>query len=489
MPSANITALTNLATPQPTMLMYAALSPFDPTADRKVTANALLSTITANISDISLQFDDGLGTATVAAAGKGKIRYNNTTKTFQASVDGGAYATLGGGGMSIGGTVTGGTTGSVLFVGAGPVLAQDNATFFWDTTNKRLGIGTTTPAQQIHVLSTTATEARILIENSNGVFARLALKSNTREWNILVGGSGTSDNGVWGVFDVTGGGGAFPFAIQSGHRAAFNLDPSSTFTSTLTVIALNAGEPTLTLNNHGLGGSTAQILNLLYETATNNAVSTVIVTDVAVFGAVGANGLGGSQVNRATSTTTVSRDMTALQWLWTNATDASRSAAMAIQVVDNAAALAEKWRIAGNGSGSGTLETLTGVNGSQWINGEISELLTLSTVSTTTDTTMQLPANSIILSVTTRVTTTITTAVSFSVGDPTTAARFSASAGGLTAGSTRVGLQQMQGSVTTDATGPVQTTAASVRITTNANPGAGVIRITINYMQFVAPTS
>jgi len=42
--------------------------------------------------------------------------------------------------MAIGGTVTAGTTGSVLFIGAGPVLAQDNANLFWDNTSKRLGI-------------------------------------------------------------------------------------------------------------------------------------------------------------------------------------------------------------------------------------------------------------------------------------------------------------------------------------------------------------
>lgn len=37
-------------------------------------------------------------TAGVSAAGTGRIRYNDTTKTFQASVDGGAYADIGGGG-------------------------------------------------------------------------------------------------------------------------------------------------------------------------------------------------------------------------------------------------------------------------------------------------------------------------------------------------------------------------------------------------------
>lgn len=47
---------------------------------------------------------------------------------------------MGGGGMAIGGTVTSGTAGSILFVGSGPVLAQDNANFAWDDTNDILKI-------------------------------------------------------------------------------------------------------------------------------------------------------------------------------------------------------------------------------------------------------------------------------------------------------------------------------------------------------------
>jgi hypothetical protein len=43
-----------------------------------------------------------------------------------------------GGGVAIGGTVTGGTAGSVPFVATGPVLAQDNTNLFWDNTVKLL---------------------------------------------------------------------------------------------------------------------------------------------------------------------------------------------------------------------------------------------------------------------------------------------------------------------------------------------------------------
>lgn len=41
------------------------------------------------------------------------------------------------------------TAGSVLFAGTGGILQQDNANFFWDDANNRLGLGTTAPANFI----------------------------------------------------------------------------------------------------------------------------------------------------------------------------------------------------------------------------------------------------------------------------------------------------------------------------------------------------
>lgn len=53
-------------------------------------------------------------------------------------------APTGGSGMAIGGAVTGGTDGSVLFVGTGGVLGQDNTNFFYDDANNRLTIASIT---------------------------------------------------------------------------------------------------------------------------------------------------------------------------------------------------------------------------------------------------------------------------------------------------------------------------------------------------------
>ncbi len=57
-----------------------------------------------------------------------------------------SQVSLGGASMAIGGTVTSGTTGSILFVKAGPILGQDNANFFWDAAVASLRIGPTSAA-------------------------------------------------------------------------------------------------------------------------------------------------------------------------------------------------------------------------------------------------------------------------------------------------------------------------------------------------------
>jgi len=57
----------------------------------------------------------------------------------------GLYATAsGGGGMEIGGLVVDGTPGSVLFIGAGGTLAEDNPNFFYNDTSNALAIGKNT---------------------------------------------------------------------------------------------------------------------------------------------------------------------------------------------------------------------------------------------------------------------------------------------------------------------------------------------------------
>jgi len=67
------------------------------------------------------------------------------------------------------GTSTAFTTGSVVFAGASGTYTQDNANFFWDDTNNRLGIGTTSPAAQIEISASGANAFQFFTSAGSGV--------------------------------------------------------------------------------------------------------------------------------------------------------------------------------------------------------------------------------------------------------------------------------------------------------------------------------
>lgn len=143
-----------------------------------------------------------------------------------------------------------------------------------------------------------------------------------------------------------------------------------------------------------------------------------------------------------------------------------------------------------SGTDSAGQRYLQTANGAKWVEGSNSELITLSTSGATTDSSANLlPANSIIQAVVARITTTIATATNWKMGDGTTADRFTAANSTLTSGTQDIGLRHQQGSIATDAAGQVQTAAAKLRITTTGTPSAGVVRVTVFYRTYTAPTS
>jgi hypothetical protein len=128
-------------------------------------------------------------------------------------------------------------------------------------------------------------------------------------------------------------------------------------------------------------------------------------------------------------------------------------------------------------------------NGAYMEYGTNSELLTLSTVAQTTDTTANLlPANSFIDAVAYRVILAVD-GTSISVGDATQAARFVSSSNQIGATQGVVGMLQLDPTVASANLGPVQTSAAKVRISCGSQNTGGQVRITVFYKKFIGPTS
>lgn len=100
-----------------------------------------------------------------------------------------------------------------------------------------------------------------------------------------------------------------------------------------------------------------------------------------------------------------------------------------------------------------------------------------------------LPANSIILGVSARVTTTITgCSGGWELGDGTTAARFAAANGTLTAGTTQVGSVQLTTGVASATTGMFQASATNFVVTcVTSNASAGAIRVDVFGYTIVPP--
>lgn len=168
------------------------------------------------------------------------------------------------------------TTGSVIFWGTG-AFAQDNANFFYDDTNNRLGLGTTTPLDTLHVvgameLDHTATEnddhALEMVVNANGFsdvkaldidYITGAMGVGQDEEAILVNIDETASTGgiIAGYLVLTTSEGS---ATVNGYETGININPivqqSGTF-GNADYIRNKAVDVTAALASGGAGAITA----------------------------------------------------------------------------------------------------------------------------------------------------------------------------------------------------------------------------------------
>jgi hypothetical protein len=138
------------------------------------------------------------------------------------------------------------TTGSVGFIGASGALLQDNANFFWDDTNNRLGLGTNAPTTALDVFG-------------SGIIGRL---NGTSTNNAFLGFASAGTN-KWSIGNV-----------QSDHRfRIYNDATTSELVSVLQTGEFGIGIANPTTKLHIDGGASALIANLDANVSVAKSVS------------------------------------------------------------------------------------------------------------------------------------------------------------------------------------------------------------------------
>ena len=234
--------------------------------DRKSSLNDLFAEITKNITDLTVQFGDGVS-GTVSAAGKGKIRYNNTASSFQVSENGAAYQNL----LKGSGTAT-----RVAFWSAADELSSDSA-FYWQNADKRLGIGVgSTPDGPLDVLADGTALAQQWRQNGGPLRVQMILD------NVPEGSLGTTTNHTFHLLSNN----LQRITVENGGLVGINK--AAAVQAQLQVVSQDATTETLILNS--AASPSANIAELYNDSSLRFAFTPSGNLSIGLSGAGGATG-------------------------------------------------------------------------------------------------------------------------------------------------------------------------------------------------------
>jgi hypothetical protein len=117
------------------------------------------------------------------------------------------------------------STGSVLFAGATDNIAEDNTNFFWDNTNKRLGIGTNVPAGRLDIRRTDvgSQSSLYLINSSTTGTNNIMLGEDISTKNLGFGWYGSGAAQYRSLSPST----AYMYVLGGGSQLSFNTTTTS----------------------------------------------------------------------------------------------------------------------------------------------------------------------------------------------------------------------------------------------------------------------
>jgi len=149
-------------------------------------------------------------------------------------------------------TNTGITAGSVVYAGTGGLMSQSNSTFFWDSTNNRLGINNASPGAPLDIHGT-GTQMQINGTGSNNSYIQFQ-NAGVSKWRI-----GNTYNAGANSFDIYNNGLTnTPFSINSSTNAI-------TLSANVTTTGIQNVQNGLNLG-YASGGATASYTNIYGST-------------------------------------------------------------------------------------------------------------------------------------------------------------------------------------------------------------------------------
>jgi hypothetical protein len=343
--------------------------------------NLLLSNNTGTAGGVLFQ-GTGTGATTLVAGAQGTTNITLTLPTAAPTANGQVLSssTTGtlswitpGGGSGLTGS---GTATRIAFWGPGPgstTNLMDDASLYWDNTNKRLGIGTISPTTSIDV-----SDGSLRISNTTGTAGQLRLQgTGTGISTFQAGAQGTTNlnytlptayptangqaltattAGILSWTTVSGGSSnSWLLTGNAGTTAGTNFLGT---TDAVDLVLGTNGTRRMTVQSDGDVGigfaSPTARLHVRRTDGVNNSRSDVLVVDHDLTNGTTSNGFGSNilfqlQTSASLSAANAMRDAASIGVHWTEASDNSRSAAMTFSTVDTAGALRERVRIASNG--------------------------------------------------------------------------------------------------------------------------------------------
>jgi len=140
-------------------------------------AAGFVGRIFISVNTYQIYRDEGTGWSLIADAGSGSgnlesVTYNGNNTPYGINITNGGLFLLGS------------TNGSIFFASGGSgQFTTDNANFFWDDTNNRLGIGTASPSAKLDIHSSSGTSATF--NGTGSTNALLTFQSaGTSKWSV-----------------------------------------------------------------------------------------------------------------------------------------------------------------------------------------------------------------------------------------------------------------------------------------------------------------